>query len=838
MPRRFRPAVTRLFGAVALALAGMAASPPPAMAFDVGAVIDSIRLSRYPLREPERRVWGTENVKDAVLVGQMENRLYLYRYVREGAKTFKLDFRSQPLVIDPEGWKASREENVAVRSPRAGEAFYWIGYTDRSASAGKATGFLVDDKGEAASVNADAQLAVVTSSRPWDEARQAQALATLKTALRDYPARLDAFPAQVRFDHQTAPDVTATFRTLHQVARAIPRAKTAEFDRALADLRRFVMAQDYREIDPDGKDAEMLTALNDYGFWLAESGDTAQAERILTDVLRRDPSRTAAYLNRADARWKQREKSREERAYYEALAREDYRLYCTKRLAAKETIPGNIATRIGAALEVSTLDAQACRPRLAIFQAIQANDLEAVRAQLAGGQDPNGMNEHGRSALAVAVSRKQLEMVRVLLDAGAKADGPDNGFSLVASALPDAKDTRPAAERYALADVLIAAGAPVDALDSNGTPLLMRRISYYSDSKDNLNYLLEQGANPNAREKNGRSLLHAALQTPKNFWFAEKLLARGADINAAYTRMYYGNSPMWETPLLEALRESTSGDLTPSATYAVPERVTYALAHGADPAVGGYGASKEAPDRNGLNEGLSLAVRYLQPGLIDQLVQAAKPPQVPLSTEPLSSLLSTWNHMEQRAASEGNSAAWDGQRARLRAIADRLVAAGVPLAAPADTAGPLRNRIVPLSLPWLPDDLYEAWLKAGADPTDRSDSDMRIEGVAAADVLPLVTMLNLGMDNKVRLLLEHGGAPKTPARCGMAVADVLAWQLGNNGPVSPMGGRAVKQVLDAAAGPAGCDLNQTSRVQPFVGVTAAELARRAEVDLTRAGPAR
>ncbi|MCC3261934.1 ankyrin repeat domain-containing protein, partial [Paenibacillus polymyxa] len=134
-----------------------------------------------------------------------------------------------------------------------------------------------------------------------------------------------------------------------------------------------------------------------------------------------------------------------------------------------------------------------------------------------------------------------LEMVRALLEAGAKADGPDNGFSLVASALPDAKDTRPAAERYALADMLVAAGAPVDALDSNGTPLLMRRIADDSDSKDNLVYLLEKGANPNAREKNGRSLLHAALQTPKNFWFAEKLLARGADINAAYIRMYYGN---------------------------------------------------------------------------------------------------------------------------------------------------------------------------------------------------------------------------------------------------------------------------------------------------------
>lgn len=838
MPRRFRPVVTRLFGAVALALAGMAALPPAAWASDIGAVIDSIRLSRYPLREPERRVWGTENVKDAVLVGQMENRLYLYRYLREGGKDFRLDFRSQPLVIDPEGWKASRDENVVVRSPRAGDAFYWVGHANPAARIGKTTGFLVDGKGEAASVIADTELAIVTSGRPWDEARRAQALATLQGALRDYPSRMDAFPAQVRFEHQAARDVTATFRTLHQVARAIPRAKTAEFNRALADLRRFVMAQDYREIDPDGKDAEVLTALNDYGFWLAESGDAAQAERILTDVLRRDPSRTAAYLNRADARWKQGEKSRDERAYYEALAREDYRLYCTRRLAAKEAIPSNIAARIGGVLETTALDAQSCRPRLAIFQAIQADELNAVRAELAGGQDPNGVNEHGRSALGAAVARKQIDIVRVLLDAGAKADGPNNGFPLLAIALPDRKDTRPAGQRYALADMLVAAGAPVDAVDSSGMPLLMRRLAYYSDDNDNLVYLLEKGANPNAREKNGRSLLHVGLQTPKKFWFAEKLLARGADINAAYIRMYYGSSPMWETPLLEALREWPSGELTPSATYAVPERVTFALAHGADPAVGGYGATKEAPDRNGLDEGLSLAVRYLQPGLIDQLAQAARQPHAPLSTEPLSNLLSLWNRVEQRAAADGNSAAWDGQRARMRAVADRLLAAGVPLAAAADTAGPLRNRIAPLSLPWLPDDLYETWLKAGADSTDRSDPDMRLEGVAAPDVLPLVTMLNLGRDNKVRLLLEHGGGPKTPARCGMAVADVLAWQLGNTGPVSPMGGRAVKQVLDAAAGPAGCDLNQTSRVRPFVGVTAAELARRAEVDLTPAGPGR
>ncbi|MNT37411.1 hypothetical protein D3C72_1735500 [compost metagenome] len=68
----------------------------------------------------------------------------------------------------------------------------------------------------------------------------------------------------------------------------------------------------------------------------------------------------------------------------------------------------------------------------------------------------------------------------------------------------------------------------------------------------------------------------------------------------------------------------------------------------------------------------------------------------------------------------------------------------------------------------------------------------------------------------------------------MAVADVLAWQLGNSGPVGPMGANAVKQVLEAAKAAAGCDLQQQSRVQPFVGVTAAELARRANVNLAAA----
>jgi hypothetical protein len=823
-------------GATLLALAGLAFAPPPVAASDIGAVVESIRLSRYPLREPERRVWGTENVRDAVLVGQLENRLYLYRYVRGTGKEFHLDFRSQPLVIDPAAWKAAREENVRVRTPRDGEALYWVGYTYNDADAERSDGFLVDAAGNAATVRADASLAVVTANQPWDEARKAQALATLRQVLTAYPGRLKAFPADVRFEHQAPVDVTAVFRTLHQVARAIPRGKSAEFGRALADLRRFVMEQDFREIDPGGKDPEMLTALNDYGFWLAESGDAVQADRVLSDVLRRDPSRTAAYLNRADARWAQSAKAGDRRGYFEALAREDYRLYCANRLMAKEPIPGNIASRISAALNEKALDAAVCRPRLAIFKAIRADDLDAVRAELARGQDPNGVNENGTSALAVAVSGKQLEIVRALLAAGARADGPNNGFVLLASALPDAKDTRPAAERYALADALIAAGAPLNGVDYNGTPLLVRRISYFSEDKDSLTYLLAKGADPNAREKNGRSALHAAMGAPSRFWFAEQLLAKGADINAAYVRMYYGNRGMWETPLLEALRESNSGELTPTATYPVSERVAFALAHGADAAVGGYSASK-TPERNGLNEALTLAARTMEPALVDQLVQAAGQPRMPLTPEPLSSLLSVWNQVEIRAAIKQNGPEWDGQRARLRATADRLLAAGVPLTRADDATGVSNNGIAPLSLPWLPDDLYQAWLEKGADASDRTGNSVRIDGVADTDALPLVIMLRLGKESKTKMLLEHdAGLYRTPWRCGMAVADVLAWQLDDGGPLSPMGARAVKQVLDGAAGAASCDLSQRSRVQPYVGVSASDLAARAGLALTVAAP--
>ncbi|WP_051593649.1 ankyrin repeat domain-containing protein [Achromobacter sp. DH1f] len=835
------PVFPRRLGAALLTLAGLfaVAAPPPAAAYDIGAVIDAVRLSRYPLREPERRAWGTENAKDALLVGQMENRLYLYRYVRgaQAGAAAELAFRSRPLVIDPAGWNVSRQETVSVAAPREGQSFYWVAYTYNDADGSQANGFLVDATGAAVTVHADAARVVATADRPWDDARRAAALATLKPALVAYPSPLKAFPADVRYEYQAPVDGAATFRKLHQVAFAIPRSKAAEFNRALADLRRFVLETDYREIDPAGQDPEALAALNDYGFWLAEAGNPAEADAVLGEVLRRDPARTPAYLNRADARLKLRDQRRDQRSYFETLAQEDYRLYCTRRLAAGEPIPAKVAERIGAALGAKALDAAVCRPRLAIFQAIRAGDLDAVRAELARGQDPDGVNENGVSALNAATSAKQIEMVRALLAAGARVDAPTRGAPLVSSALPDGRDTRPLAERYALADVLVAAGASLEAPDSNGTPLLLRRVAYSAEDKDTLDYLLAKGANPNGRDKSGRTVLHAAMGSPARFWFAEKLLAKGADINAAYIRMYYGSQAMWETPLLEALREAPVEDLKPQSAYVPSERVAFALAQGADPAVGGYGP-KDGQVRAGLDEAFSLAARLLSPELVDQLAQAAAgKPHAPMTMAPMSSLLRQWNEVELRADAKQNSAEWNGQRARLRATADRLLAAGVPLAYVANATGTVNNQIAPLSLPWLPDDLYQAWLAAGANPSDRSDGSLRLRGVSDPGALPLVIMLQQGNEAKVRMLLEHDAALyATPARCGMAVADMLAWQGSDGGPLSPSAARAMKQVLDGAANAPACDLDQGARVQPYVGMTARQLADRLGITLVVKAP--
>lgn len=816
-------AVPRLMGCLLLAACGLAAAPS-ARAHDIGAVIEAARLQRYAMQAPETRAWGTENARDALIVGQLENRLYLYRYAREPGKPAELAFRAGPLALPPESWREGLGIEVSAAAPRDGRKHYWLKAAYRDAPSLPLLGFLIDERGAVDAVRADADSVTVSSDRPWDETRKADALQTLRWALLDSPSPLKAMPARLRFEQREARDVTEDFLQKQQAARAIPRAKAAEFGQALAELRRHAMLHDYRAVDPVGKNAQALAALNDYGFWLAGAGELAQAERVLDETLRRDPRRVPAYLNRADARWALKDAkgvADGNRRVYEALAREDYRLYCSQRLAAGEAVPSNTAARIASALGAPALDAAACRPRLAIFQAIRDHDLAALKTELARGQDPSGVNEYGASALGVAVSARQPGLVRALLDSGADVRGPNVGQPLVQRALPrSGDDSGPG--RFALADMLLAAGAPVDA--PGRRPLLIDQIRYGGADRATLEYLLAHGADPNAREDKGESTFMAATASPRNLWFAEQLLAKGANPDAGHISMYYGSRAFWLTPLLSALRDDSSRASRPGEVLALSERVIFLLEHGADPAAGGYGAREQQP-RNGLNSALEWAARMAQPEWVDRLARAAREPREPLTHEPMTALLREWNEVESKTPDEA-------ARARLRATAERLLAVGVPLALAGTQTGFQDRAIAPLSLPWLPDDLYLAWLRAGADPSDRTDPGLGLAGMDHADALPLVIMLRRGQEAKAAMLLEHGaGMFRTPARCGMSVAEVLAWQLSNNGPLGPAAARAVSRVLELARQAPACDWNQRARESGLAGRTAAELARAAGVTL-------
>ncbi|MDQ2151235.1 ankyrin repeat domain-containing protein [Alcaligenaceae bacterium C4P045] len=810
-----------------------------ARANDVGAVIESIQLSRFGLNAPETRVAASDGRDVAWVVGRMQNRLFLYRYDKTVQPARRV-LRSDAMAMPDDLLRAAREAAVAI-NVRAFDAqqWVWVGVSlTGSSTETPARGFLVDGDGRVASVVADTRLATIVGPIAWDARRQEAARAVLKQTVLRPSGSLETFPAALAFEQTTPPNREAELRRLHGVARSAWRGDARTFADALSGLTAFFQQHDFRDIDPANGDPATVAMLNDYAFWLTQRGDPIVAEPVMSDVLRRAPDRVPAYLNRADARMAVAQHNYEnERTYYQALAREDYREYCSRRLKDGAEIPSNVAGRIQTALATTTLDATTCRPQYVVFSAIAAADVAGVNAQLALGQDANVRNARGVSALSAAVSSDNLEIVRALLAAGARPDERDLGTAISRSAraagATDAGRAAPDADRFAIADALREGGAAVDSRNADGATLLMQRIAYYADDRPAVQYLLDHGADPQARDKRGQSVLHIAMARQKARWVAEALLARGVDASPTYGSMSYGYQVMHKTPLLDLLRTSTS-PIRPGVAPEVPDGIAFLIAHGADTAVGGYGLRDSGVPRNGLREALALAGAYLSPALIDRLVQAARKPSGELDATPLTRLLMQWSRAEYAAAQDlPAKAAWDVTRAAYRETAESLLAAGVPVNLAATPDGVLpRDTISLLAAPWVPDDLYRQWLAAGADQGLRTDEWTRIYGIEQPQVLPVITMQLAGEHAKVDMLLADDRALFSNAtRCGMTVADALAVQVANDGMVSPDMGRVVSQLMAGAARAPACDYTQTSQIRNGAGMRAIDMAARLGVTL-------
>lgn len=150
---------------------------------------------------------------------------------------------------------------------------------------------------------------------------------------------------------------------------------------------------------------------------------------------------------------------------------------------------------------------------------IRNNDLSALR-QLIRDPGPAARDARGNSPLMYAAALGSVESMRLLLEAGADPNTPNNF---------DATPLMWCAGDAAKVRLLLSKGAKVEARSKLGrTPLM---IAAYNDGAiETAGLLLEKGADVNARDKGGASVLELAAAA-NNIELARILIAKGANVN-------------------------------------------------------------------------------------------------------------------------------------------------------------------------------------------------------------------------------------------------------------------------------------------------------------------
>ena len=159
-----------------------------------------------------------------------------------------------------------------------------------------------------------------------------------------------------------------------------------------------------------------------------------------------------------------------------------------------------VAALLAAAPARAEVDLSIKRPSL--ITATMANDAERVRTSLLQKKEnPNIADADGRTALMHAAMNGNVEIVRLLLDNGAKATATDSAGSTA---------LHWAAERGQADAVreLLAARVPVDTENKQGaTPLMKATVAGSAPCVD---LLLAAGADPKRQDYTGRSALDYA----------------------------------------------------------------------------------------------------------------------------------------------------------------------------------------------------------------------------------------------------------------------------------------------------------------------------------------
>ena len=145
----------------------------------------------------------------------------------------------------------------------------------------------------------------------------------------------------------------------------------------------------------------------------------------------------------------------------------------------------------------------------ALIQAVRRNRVEVVRMLLEAGADPNLQNDNGETALILAARYGYAEVAQLLLDAGADLNAKDGrGATPLASAIRN--------RNAPIVSALLNAGADPNEPDANGvTPFMaaIRSMEGRSNAmyRDMMTAMVEAGADTDFQDEDGDSPLMQEL---------------------------------------------------------------------------------------------------------------------------------------------------------------------------------------------------------------------------------------------------------------------------------------------------------------------------------------
>ena len=160
-----------------------------------------------------------------------------------------------------------------------------------------------------------------------------------------------------------------------------------------------------------------------------------------------------------------------------------------------------------------------------IHASVREGDMGKLMATLSGGvseNDINGFNESRRSPLTMAVEKREIEFVKILIEHGADIDMVDgSGANPLRIAI--------LTNKTAVAKYLIDKGADVNAIFPDGRTIL--HDAAIQGMFEMVHILLDKGADINAVDKQGNNLLFITIPS-KNIQELKRIVHRGADVKA------------------------------------------------------------------------------------------------------------------------------------------------------------------------------------------------------------------------------------------------------------------------------------------------------------------